>query len=52
MSPRSDEEMAIFDTYKSEFMKLNNEDFGKYFMRKKVNGDPNFIRIIDLFFLY
>jgi hypothetical protein len=24
MSPRSDEEIALFDTYKSEFMKLNN----------------------------
>jgi len=52
MSPRSDEEMALFDTYKSEFMKLNNEDFGDYYMPKRSNGEANPIRIIDLFFLY
>ena len=52
MSPRSDEEVALFDTYKSEFMKLNNNDIGYYYMNKKSNGDPNPIRIIDLFFLY
>ena len=52
MSPRSDEEIALFDTYKSEFMKLNNADFGLYYMPKRSAEDENSIRIIDLFFLY
>jgi hypothetical protein len=52
MSPRSDEEVALFDTYKAEFMKLNNNNFGYYYMPKHPDGKDNFIRIVDLFFLY
>jgi hypothetical protein len=52
MSPRSDEEKALFDTYKSEFMALDNNSYGHYFMDKASVGKLQPIRIVDLFFLY
>ena len=52
MSPRSDEEKALFDTYKSEFMALDNNSYGHYFMGKASVGKLQPIRIVDLFFLY
>lgn len=52
MSPRSDEEKALFDTYKSEFMALDNNSYGKYYMGKASEAKDHPIGIVDLFFLY
>jgi hypothetical protein len=46
MSPRTDEEIDLFNLYKNEFNKLSLENIGNYFV-----GDHKY-DLQDLFFLY